>query len=380
MISTVNVAGGANRSLLDLLPYIIDAGHECTILASAHGTMEDAVKKLGIPYKVIPFSTYVETTSLYRRIKRRTANIYGKHAIKRFLRKEKFDLVHNNSLPTAVGMHAAHMLHIPYICHIRENIWTGLGMEFYCPKVIKKLIRDARMNITISDYIKQIYRKFEQSGRYMTINDGISVGDYYDSREIFSGENVAMAIFGVINPQKGQREAVEALEIVRSRGYTNVYLDIIGSDGNWKGSREYALGLKRYVEEKQLSCINFVPPIEDTEELKRRRSSYDINLICSNAEGLGRTTVESMLSGALTIAADAGATPEILTDQQHGLLYESGQAEKLADCIEYALLHKKEMQDMAGKAREYAAARFAPDRYAEKILQLYEKTANHTKR
>ena len=58
VISTVNIAGGANRSLLDLLPYVIDAGHECTILACAHGSMEDAARDLGIPYKVIPFSTY----------------------------------------------------------------------------------------------------------------------------------------------------------------------------------------------------------------------------------------------------------------------------------------------------------------------------------
>lgn len=372
VISTVNVAGGANRSLLELLPYVIDAGHECTILACAHGSMENAAKKLGVSYKVIPFSTYVETTTLYRKIKRRAANFYGKYAIERFLRKEGFNLLHNNSLPTAVGMDAALSVKMPYICHIRENIWTGLGMRFYCPNRVRKIIQGAAKVITISDYISKSYSGFASSNNFTIINDGLCIDDYYSQRNIFVDSVIKLGIIGVINPQKGQREAVEALEILHHRGLSNIELDIIGDDGLWNGSRKYAQNLKEYVVENKLNYIHFIPAIEDSQKLKERRDLYDINLVCSNAEGLGRTTVESMLSGSLTIAANAGATPEIMNNNEYGLLYESGNSVDLADKIEYAILHKKDMERIAREAQEHAKNRFSIDSYANQILSLYD--------
>ena len=372
VISTVNVAGGANRSLLDLLPYVIAAGHECTILACAHGSMEDATNNLGIPYKVIPFSTYVETTTLLRKAKRRAANIYGKHAIEKYLRKEKFDFVHNNSLPTAVGMDAALSLKIPYICHIRENVWGGLGMQFYCPNRVRNIIQKADKVITISDYIAKSYTGFAPGDNYITMNDGLFVDDYYSEREILTNKVVRLGIIGVINPQKGQREAVEAVELIHQRGFSNINLDIIGDDGLWNGSREYAQNLRRYVAEKELEYIHFIPAIEDPQKLKNLRDSYDINLICSNAEGLGRTTIESMLSGSLTIAANAGATPEIIKNNEWGLLYESGNTENLAAKIEYAINHKPEMKQIAKKSQIYARDRFSIENYAKQMLSLYD--------
>ena len=149
-------------------------------------------------------------------------------------------------------------------------------------------------------------------------------------------------------------------------------MDIIGDDGLWNGSRKYAQNLKEYVVENKLNYIHFIPAIEDSQKLKERRDLYDINLVCSNAEGLGRTTVESMLSGSLTIAANAGATPEIMNNNEYGLLYESGNSVDLADKIEYAILHKKDMERIAREAQEYAKNRFSIDSYANQILSLYD--------
>ena len=92
-----------------------------------------------------------------------------------------------------------------------------------------------------------------------------------------------------------------------------------------------------------LDEVSFIPPIEDTEELRTLRRGCDINLICSKAEGMGRTTIESMLSGSLTIAADAGATPELIRDGETGL--------------------------RAGQ--DYARQSFDPGLYGRKIEELY---------
>ena len=374
VISTVNVAGGANRSLLDMIPYIQKAGNECHVLGSAPGTMKKAVEDLGARYHVIPFSTYVKAGNNYRQLKRDAINIYGKKRIQQFLKNNRIDLLHNNSLPTGTGMSAALAAGIPYICHIRENIWSGLGMEFSNPTKIKKIIKNAEKVITISKYIEKSYMSFEPCGEYITIHDGIKISDYLTYREIFTNSEIHMGIIGAINPQKGQREAVEAIKSLRESGYNNIYLDIIGKDFIWKGNTNYATELREYVEDGKMDYIHFIDPIEDIGELKRRRSYYDINIICSNSEGLGRTTIESMLSGSLTIAAEAGATPEILEDMKYGLLYKSGNANDLAKKIEYAINHKNEMKKIAREAQNYAKTTFDIEEYSKKILMIYNTT------
>ena len=372
IISTVNVAGGANRSLLELLPFIVEAGHECTVLGCAHGSMEKAVRKLGAHYKVLPFSSYVKAPTLKKRIKRQIANVFGKYAIAAYFGFQRFSIVHNNSLPTAVGMDVAKLLNIPYICHIRENVWDGLGMEFYCPNHIKRIVTKASCVITISDYINRAYNTSFPNDNYIVMKDGINVDDYYSCREIFQSQIVRIGIIGVINPQKGQREAVQAIEILHEKGFYNIELDIIGDDGLWNGNRDYARLLRADIDRKAIDYIRFIPAIEDLGKLKKQRDHYDINLICSKAEGLGRTTIESMLSGALTIAADAGATPEIIKSLENGLLYKCGNARDLASKIEYAINHKEEMRKLAYKGQEFAAQEFSIDRYATTILQVYD--------
>lgn len=372
VISTVNQAAGANRSLLDMLPFIMEAGHECHVLACAHGTIEEALHKLGVAYHVLPFTTYVKAGSTYKQIKRQAINVIGKRMIRSFFESEHFDLIHNNSLPTAIGIDVANRLRIPYVCHIRENIWDGLGMEFYCPARVKEIIEEADSTIAISEYVNSAYSCFAPDANYSVINDGLVVENYYSKRDIFKSNEVKMGIIGVINPQKGQREAVEAVELVHKRGYSNVSIDIIGDNGLWKGTREYGIQLKEEVRNKGLNYIHFLPAIEDNDELRNKRNEYDINLVCSRAEGLGRITIESMLSGALTIAADAGATKEIVIDGQYGLLYESRNPKDLADKIIYAIEHQDKMKEIAMQSQAYAKEKFSVKAYADKILSIYD--------
>lgn len=371
LITTADTAAGANRSLLNLMSALKDDGNQYYVIAPAHGKMEEEVNKRGAKYIVYPYRYSVKASNKRNTYLKRLYNWRATLAIKKFLTKERIDVFHNNSVPNAVGMNAAHMAGIPYICHIRENVWDGTGMEFYNSNNIRRLIRDAYCVITISDYLRRTYISFEPNGNYVTINDGISIDDYYDEREIFAKDEVNIAIIGMINPQKDQFEAIRALEVLRERDYSNLHLDIIGDGCRWKGSSSYILELKQYVENKRLMNVSFLPPIYDMEDLRKARRKYDINLVCSWAEGLGRVTIESMLAGSLTIAADAGATSEILRNGEQGLLYKKGDYVELADKLEYALKNRDKMRRIARQAQIYAAERFNPDAYALKIKQIY---------
>ena len=79
-----------------------------------------------------------------------------------------------------------------------------------------------------------------------------------------------------------------------------------------------------------------------------------------------------MLAGCITIGADAGATPELLTDGETGYLYQSGNPDSLASRILYACEHKENAQNITENARNHVYSQFDMHRYAEEIANIYQ--------
>lgn len=378
VLSTPGVAGGANRSLLDMMGQLLKFKKDfcCFVILNGHGSMEQALRKLGVKYYVLTYANAVKSHLTWRTLGKRIYNVYAKMKLRDILRVEKPDIVHNNSLPMTIGMEVALSEEIPYICHIRENVWDGLGMEFYSPKVVKEILNKAACVITISEYVNKAYDAFYNNNQTIVLNDGILVDDYYlPQREILVNEKVNVLFVGEIKPQKGQDEAVKAVELLQRKGY-DISLTFLGAAGIWQGSTDYADSLKVYVKERAIPDIHFMNPINDIKELKELRSNFDINLVCSFAEGLGRTTIESMLSGALTIATNAGATPEIISDYKTGLLYSRGNISELCNCIEWAILNKKSSREIARNGQQNAYKAYSVEKYANAIIDIYRSICN----
>ncbi len=372
VVSTRVIEGGANRSLINLISALkkLDPSFSCSALINYEGSMADALRELGVKCYIIPFPGSMTTGRFAVEAKKWLYNFYARARIARFMKEDKPDLVHNNSLPKTTGMEVARKLGIPYICHIRENIWDGLGGRFTFPDRVKQIVKDSACVIAISDYIRRSYVDFTDNMDMTVLYDGISEEDYLlPPREILAGEKVRILIVGVINPQKGQMDAVEAVYELSKRGHRNIELTILGDEG----ALYYPDKLRQFIREKEMEQVRFLDHISEIGELKALREKQDINLICSSAEGLGRTTVESMLSGALTIAADAGATPEIVTDMETGLLYTCRNPQSLADKIEWAMENRAEARTIAAQGRKYAAEAFSIEKYAAKVMEIYNK-------
>ena len=367
VLSTSEITGGANRSFIDLMKSIDRETIEPVALIRRQGDIEKELMNLSIPYGIIPYANAVKTGSFVKNIIKKHMPHFALKAVMRYLAENKIDIVHNNSVPVRTGMEAAYCLGIPYICHIRERIRDGLHTEFLNPKQHQQIINNASVIIAISEYIKNGYQLNED--KTLIINDGIDTEAYYCEKSIMNREDIRMSIYGVLNSQKGQMTAIKAMERLKAKGYDHVSLRIVGGSNS-----AYGQTAKEYVNNNALNNqVAFFEPIKDVRELWKSRSEDDINLICSNAEGLGRVTIESMLSNSLTIAADAGATPEIIEDKKTGLLFKVDDPESLEETIIYAIEHRDEMRTIADQGRAYASEHFDMGHYAEVITEIYKK-------
>ena len=290
--------------------------------------------------------------------------------VEQFLSAQNVDLVHNNSLPALAGMEAAYNLGIPYICHIREQIEAGLGLRLLNPDKHFRIVKKASGILAISDFVCSEYSEVLKDVPIRVIHDGFDTSLYLNpEKKIFRGKQIHVGIYGNLDPQKGQLEATKAVGLLRERGYENIILHIIGNQ-----KTGYAEEVRRYAAQNELKNIVFSEPIKDLDALKQSRAQMDINLVCSSAEGLGRVTVESMLSGCLTIGARAGATPEIIRDGENGMLYECHSITALADRIEWAIQNHREASVRAELGRTFASTAYDINRYTNEIQEFYRKS------
>lgn len=368
VLSTSEITGGANRSLLDIISTIDRNKITPIVLIKKHGDIEAALRDLNIACYCIPYINSVSTHNLLLDICKRISEKISVKYIKKFLVNKEIELVHNNSLPTLAGMQAAKELNIPYVCHIREDILGGLGLSLLDKEKHFKIVNSADQIVVISKYVYEKYIADITNSNIKILYDGIKTENYLNSKKQILDYNICkIAIYGNIDPQKGQIEAIEAIKYLKQKGIDNVHLYIIGNS-----SSLYAQKLMKYVDESKIENIYFKNPIKQIEDLYASRETMDINLVCSRSEGLGRITIESMLAGCLTIGAAAGATCEIIKDKDNGLLYECGNFKDLAYKIEWAINHKSISKKIAKQGRDFALKKFGMQNYNNHILKIYE--------
>ena len=115
-----------------------------------------------------------------------------------------------------------------------------------------------------------------------------------------------------------------------------------------------------------LGHIDFAGYSKDVKEHMQNATAF---LMCSENEGLGRVTVESMFYGCLVIGKSSGGTKEIVKDGVTGYLFddEAECASLMRKCAE------KDNTAIIRKAQEYACSTFSQEDYGNKIQSVYDK-------
>lgn len=286
----------------------------------------------------------------------------------RIIHKENPDIVHVNDSTIYIGAVAALKCHKKLVWHIRELLEEDLGVQWLSPTRAKRLMSKADCLISIS---KCVYNKFHMLMPQVpnsVIYNGVDMS-YYKNEEhrIFDKDHMVFTIAGRVSVNKGQFETL--------KGLTNI-LKIIPNVELWIAGSEHKSGkevekLKEYMRKKEIKedRVKFLGFVEDMASVWAKT---DVAIVASKCEAFGRVTVEAMASGCLVLGADSGATPELITYGETGLLYQQGNAEDLGTKAKYILEHKTEMRQIAAAGREYAIANFTAEKNAREIKKLYE--------
>jgi glycosyltransferase involved in cell wall biosynthesis len=89
-------------------------------------------------------------------------------------------------------------------------------------------------------------------------------------------------------------------------------------------------------------------------------------------ETFGLVGIEAFACGAPVIATRVGAMREVVEEGKTGLLFEAGNAEDLADKVEWAWTHPWEMDTMSRAARAEYLSKYTAARNYEELMRIYE--------
>ena len=363
-IMKVVLVAGAERHLLTLLPALRQLGVEPSILllVEPDKPMDDFVdmaQAVDIP---------VTREVIYRH-----ADVTLPPRLVRALRQSQPDVVHTHLLHADLyGVLLARMAGAKGVVTSRHND-NAFRRKLPMRLLHRGLWAMTDQGIAISDAIRGFCIDVEgvRPRRISTIRYGIESDRFAQNVEQARNQlreqlnlppdAVLVGTMSRLIYQKGITYALRAFASIQEN-YPDAHLIITG-DGILREALEteaQALNLRSHF-------LGWQP--EPTHIL----AAYDVLLMPSLWEGFGLVMLEAMAQGIPIIGSRVSAIPEVIADEETGLLVPSGDVDGLATAIDRMLSDAQRRQAMGAAGKERLIERFSASHMAQKTLEVYEK-------
>jgi glycosyltransferase involved in cell wall biosynthesis len=179
-------------------------------------------------------------------------------------------------------------------------------------------------------------------------------------RVLFAGNLIA---------SKGVDVLIDAVAMLHARGVM-CELRIIGTGPEERRLRALAA-------ERALGGSVTWSPFVAQHELPTEFGAATVTVLVSRgqAEGLGLVLAEALMAGSAVIGTAAGGIPEVVVEEQTGLIARDGDAADLARQIERLLTDHALRERTITSGQERIRAQHAPVAAAEKVIALYATVA-----
>lgn len=294
-----------------------------------------------------------------------------------FFWKEKPFIVHTHTSKGGVlGRLSAWLARVPVIVHTPHgHIFWG----YYGPLITELFILMERLVAKITDKIiclteqekrDHIQFRISRPEKFVTIHSGVDfsvfkkTGSFKERIREELGildEEPVIGTVGRLVPIKGHEYMIKAFALLMNE-YDNLWLILVG-DGSM---RDYLENLC-----KDLKIKDRVVFTGWRSNVPDFLSLFDIFVLPSLNEGMGRVLVEAMAAGRPIVASNVGGIPDMVKDGQNGLLVPAADVKALANGIDFLLTNPEKRTEMGGTGKKMAI-QYGSDSMVQKIDQLYQ--------
>src|SRR5437879_2395526 len=100
--------------------------------------------------------------------------------------------------------------------------------------------------------------------------------------------------------------------------------------------------------------------------------ALDIFVLCSRSEAFSNTLLEAMACGCCAVGSQVGGTPELIGNDERGLLFRPGDAGDLAEKLTTLIGNERLRREFGTRAADFAKTRLSIEIAAERMAEIYE--------
>ncbi len=321
----------------------------------------------------------IDLPSLVRRISPLN-DITAFISIFRILRRSKPDIVHTHTSKAGIlGRLAAWMARVPIIIHTPHgHVFYGhfgrsLSRMFLQMERLLGKITHHHIALTPEECNDYLSLRVAQPNNTSVIHSGVDLQRFSKGakqrtekrKELgFSPHSLVVGYVGWLIPIKGVTYLVNAMAKIVEQ-HPKSLLVLVGK-GDDKGEEE--IKLKEQVERAGLADkVRFLGWRPDVDEIM---GCFDIFVLPSLNEGMGRVLVEAMSAGLPIVASRVGGIPDLVKHGENGLLVPPADTGALEKAIS-ALLQDGARRKRMGKAGKKMCGPYSAEAMVEQIDVLY---------
>ena len=221
--------------------------------------------------------------------------------------------------------------------------------------------------ICVSDSIRQYMTELGYSPENMTtVANGVAIVDNVPNRSTPSG-TWTLGTTALFRPRKGTECLLEALSMLRKRDM-DVRLLAVGPFE----TEEYELKIKTLAKKLQVEdLIEWTGFVNDVDAYFQRMDAFVLPSLFG--EGLPMVLLESMAIGTPVISAEVEGVNQAIRADQDGLIFEPGEAGKLADCVSDSIQGKHDWQAIRSSALQRQRDGFSDTSMARGVADIYDR-------
>lgn len=327
----------------------------------------DAAKRKGV--NVIPLKALVRKINPFQ-------DICAFISLWRLIFLEKPEIVHTHSSKAGIlGRLAAKLTGVPIIVHTPHgHVFYGhfdavTSRIFLTIEKIFDLITDCTIALTEGEKRDYIDMSVTSPNKLHTIHSGVDIerfrNDHISPTSLkqqlgISPKSLIVGTVGWLLPIKGPTVLLEAMMPIWQKQIDAVLIYV--------GKGELERPLKKEVDRRNIKDkVIFLGWRNDVDKIM---SIFDVFVLPSLNEGMGRVLVEAMAAGKPVVASDVGGIPDIVKHRQTGFLSGPGNVDALSYYIEKLLLDEPMRAEMGHSGRKMSQD-FSVKKMIARIDTLY---------
>lgn len=175
-------------------------------------------------------------------------------------------------------------------------------------------------------------------------------------------EKVCFVTIGFIEERKGQDILLQAVRLLEKEIRRRTVFYLIGGNTS-------LLAARIREEAEQMPEIILTGPV-DRREIDRRLWNADVMVCPSREDPMPTVVAEAMSYGVPCIVSDAAGTAEYIVEEENGLLFESENADALAEKIRWCVEHRDKLEQMGEKARRIYEKHFSMEVFEKNVMEI----------